>query len=173
MQIFMILRHILFLCFLSGGLQTHAQVPPVTYPDHVGDIAFDPETDKADFFLCDPKTIYQFYNCGTTYKGEKKALKDQIFASYTYSAQHSDVNGYIVIRFVVNCKGETDRFRITEIDADYKVTKFPKDLTGQLLKITKSLKDWIPCRTPDGQEYNSYVYLNYILKNGKLQDVGP
>jgi hypothetical protein len=172
-QMLMKMKNLLILCLLFMAVDIRAQVPATSYPDHVGDIAFDPLKDKADFHLCEPKDIYQYYNCGTSYRGEKKALKDQVFAAYKYSSQHKDVNGFVVIRFVVNCKGETDRFRITEIDTDYKSTKFPEELTNHLLNITKSLKGWIPCTTPNGEKYNSYVYLNYILKNGKLQEVGP
>ena len=42
----------------------------------VGDIAFDPRTDRADFALCDSGRIYQYYQVQTVLEGEHRAVLD-------------------------------------------------------------------------------------------------
>jgi len=129
-------------------------------------------TDKRDFFLCHPDNIFQYYNFGTTYKGEKYTIRKTLIERFSYQKEYEKVSGYVVIRFVVNCKGETDRFRVSQVDQKYNLAEFDTGLVEQLLRLTKELKDWIPGKR-DGVPIDSYVYLNFIIKNGKLVDVGP
>jgi len=166
------MKYLSFLAILLIPLFAKSQSQKIATPGNVGDIAFDSLTDKRDFYLCHPENIFQYYNFGTTYKGEKYTLRKTLIKKFIYQKEYKKVSGYVVIRFVVNCKGETDRFRVSQIDQNYNPAEFDAGLVEQLLRLTKELKDWIPGKR-DGVPIDSYVYLNFIIKNGKLVDVGP
>jgi len=145
---------------------------PTFKPMNVGDIEFDSKIDHPDFKLCDSTKIYQYYNFGTSYKGEKSALKDTLLSMFTMNEKFKQVNGIITIRFVVNCKGQTDRFRVKQIDKDYKEAKFDKELVRHLLDITKRTNGWMP-GISEGKPIDSYVHINFIFENGNLKYITP
>lgn len=142
------------------------------YPAHVGDIEFDKKLDGSDFKKCFVDfSSFQYYNFdGFQYKGEKIEIEKKLETLNLKSDESS--NGYITIRFVVNCEGKPGMFRVQQMNEDYKEIEFDKTFTDQLLEFTKSLKDWIP------QEYlgikiNYYQYLTYKITNGKVSEILP
>jgi hypothetical protein len=147
--------------------------PPPKYLRWVGDISFDPKTDREDFHLCTPDDIKQYHNFsfGFLYKGEKIALENEIRSQYDEQIAASQ-SGWLRIRFIVNCKAETDRFRIIGMDENRKPQTFDKSITDQLLKITKSLKGWLIL--PDDKTASDYyIYLIFKLDNGKIKEILP
>lgn len=137
----------------------------------VGDIAFDARTDRADFALCDSGRIYQYYQVQTALEGEHRAVLDYFRQRYQppAAAAAAGETGWLVIRFVVNCRGETDRFRVSGLGIDYRPRPFAPALVAELLRLTRALRGWQQGRGPG----NTYTYLNFILKDGQLVDVGP
>lgn len=83
-----------------------------------------------------------------------------------------DQSGYITIRFIVNCKGITNRFRMYETDSLYQQFCFDPLITQQLQAITKNLHDWIPGKF-DNRQYDSYYYLSFKINIGQLIDIMP
>ena len=138
----------------------------------IGAIRFDPKTDNSNFFLCDSTKIYEYYNFELKYLGEKVALKDTLFYMFKLNGTYKNVNGIITIRFVVNCKGETDRFRVKQVDTNYKEIIFSEKLVAHLLAITKQLDKWQPGKR-DGKAIDSYVHVNYLFENGILKHITP
>ncbi len=143
------------------------------YIKSVGDIAHDKTLDKKEFYLCDAENIIQYHNDyqGLQYKGEKIALVNTFSKKYVPTNQEED-SGLIRIRFVVNCKGETDRFRLIAMDNDYKGKNFGKKVTRQLISICKSLDGWIPKKL-DGRAVDYYQYLIFKIKNGQIIEIMP
>ncbi|MBK7428429.1 MAG: hypothetical protein IPI60_16140 [Saprospiraceae bacterium] len=147
--------------------------PPPKYLRWVGDIAFDPKTDKKDFHLCDADDIKQYHNFsfGFLYKGEKIALEKEIREQYN-TQNITAQSGWLRIRFIVNCQGETDRFRIIGMDENRKPQTFDKSISDQLLNITKRLKGWLIL--PDDETRGDYyIYLIFKLENGKIKEILP
>jgi len=146
--------------------------PPTAYPAMVGDISFDPKTDKTDFQLC-YKQIAQYFNYGDglEYEGEKAAIEKEFSNKYQPEMLKNET-GLIRIRFVVNCKGETDRFRLMGMDENYNEKEFPASITEQLLNITKNLKGW---KIKKYKEYpiDYYQYLIFKIENGQLKEILP
>ena len=142
------------------------------YPSQIGDIEFDNTIDKENFELCS-KHIYQYFNNsgGLEYEGEKLAIEKEFLAKYK-SEYLKKESGLIRIQFVVNCKGETDRFRLLSMDENYKEKLFPKSITDQLLKITKNLKGWKPKKI-EGREIDFYQYLIFKIENAQLKEILP
>ena len=138
----------------------------------VGEITFDPNIDNPDFYLCRPHRILPYYQVRTAYEGGNRAIKDFMLAHYIWKDSFAEENGFITIKFVVNCQGETDRFRILQIDRNYQDKEFPKALTEQLLNLTKELDRWVPGEKND-QKYDTYYYLNFKIVNGKIAEILP
>ena len=142
------------------------------YPEHVGDIEFNKDLDDPNFKVCDKDRVLQYYNFtkGFQYKGEKpkinehfKEVKEDSFKKET---------GYVTIRFVVNCEGKTGRFRIQQMNSDFKEWSFDKKLVDKLLTLTKTLNEWVVGEY-EGQVFDYYQYLTFKIENGKLIEIIP
>ena len=70
----------------------------------------------------------------------------------------------------MNCKGETDRFRILEMDENYKEKKFNEKITNQLLQISKNLKGWNP-KVIQNHNVDYYQYLIFKIQDGNLIEI--
>lgn len=107
----------------------------IDYPENVGDIAFDKNLDDSAFKICDESHLFQYYNFGKglQFSGEKTKINEH-FKSFENKSLIG-VSGYITIRFIVNCEGNTGRFRMAEMDNDYKQKIFPKEITNQILSL--------------------------------------
>ena len=143
------------------------------YPAHVGDIIFSKKLDGADFKRClDEKFTFQYYNDskGFQFKGEKIRIERKLEALHLKSDENS--NGYITIRFVVNCEGKAGQFRIQEMNENYQENSFPKKFTSQLLEFTKKLEGWI-IKEYQGRKIDYYQYLTIKIEPGKVSEILP
>ena len=143
---------------------------------NVGDIPFDESIDNPNFTICNEKIIKQYYvrnslDESPVYKGEKRALENSILGQYNYPISKEE-NGYLTIRFIVNCKGETGRFRMEEMDFDYQAIRFHKEISEQLFEIVKNLNAWIPRRRGE-RTYDFYQYLTFKIKEGQIVKILP
>ena len=163
---------LLFMLLLGNLLKGQDITKVNSYPEQVGDISFDPKTDKANFELCDNGWTYQYYGPGTTYKGGTKALKSYMLTHYQYKSAYKNISGYITIRFVVSCKAETDRFRVFQLDESYQKTTFDAGFITQLTTLCKLLNKWV-AGSFNNKAVNTYYYLNFKMHNGRIQEITP
>ncbi len=140
----------------------------------VGDIEHDPTLDDPEFTLCNEKNTYQYHNLNgdMQYEGEKYALK-KFFASQYKPVNKAKDSGMIRIRFLVNCKGQTGRFRIISSGHDYKEKQFDKAITDQLMTITKGLKGWKVLSEEGGNPKDYYQYLTFKISEGQIKEILP
>ncbi|MEN0003443.1 MAG: hypothetical protein AAF798_04845 [Bacteroidota bacterium] len=158
--------------FFLVSCQTTKKVEPA--PPYLDGILFDPKLDADTFALCDGDefTIQYFNNSkGLEYEGGKPAIVEAFEKNYVLPKGRTN-SGLIRIRFVVNCKGEAGRFRLIGMDEAYQEQAFPKEITDQLLSITKSLKGWQP-KVLRGQTRDYYQYLIFKIKNGAIIKILP
>lgn len=144
------------------------------YPLQVGDIYFDARIDDPNFKVCDENQIFQYYNFGKglNYKGEKIKINEH-FKTYFKSDNSINDSGYLTIRFIVNCKGATGRFRVLGMGTDYKEKVFNESLSSQLLQLTKQLNGIVGEFEGEGIPFDYYQYLTFKLENGKLIEIMP
>lgn len=157
------------------GKRTDVQKTPAepVLREWVGDIAPNPELDEADFSPCNRDSqIKQYFNFGfgPAYEGEKPALVR--FFQERYRVVPGAGTGLIRIRFVVNCKGETGRFRLQGMDQDYNEHDFPPELTEQLLQITRLATGWKLLPNPE-EAKDYYQYLIFKIEEGHLTEILP
>lgn len=143
------------------------------YSRHVGDSKFNAEIDTLEFKLChNEKTVKQYFNFGNglQYKGERISIRNKFNAEY--KAVNVKQSGLIRIRFVVNCKGESGRFRLISSDLNYQEQTFDERITQQLLEITKSLDGWL-IQTERNKAKDYYQYLIFKIIDGDLTEILP
>lgn len=143
------------------------------YLRYVGDIEADANLDDPTFELCnDELFIKQYFNFskGLQYEGEKLQIQEEFLSAYN----PIDIaeSGWVRIRFVVNCKGESGRFRMISSDKEYKPRDFDRRISDQLLEITKSLDGWKPLPNAENPE-EYYQYLIFKIEKGNLIEIMP
>lgn len=164
---------ILVTFFLFSACQSKKDSPNEIYPKHVGDILFDAELDDPNFKMCSEYRSRQYYNGGTglNYDGEKKAILEH-FEEYYKSNPLERENGFITIRFIVNCERKTGRFRVFSMDMEYQERVFDERITAQLLKLTKELDGWnFP--PPKRRKLDYYQYLTFKIESGQITEIMP
>lgn len=145
--------------------------PESKYLRWVGDIEHDDDRD-GDFQLCfDPNYAGQYFNYsqGLQFEGEKVAINR--YFEEKYKPVDVDQSGLIRIRFMVNCKGESGRFRMISSDLNYQAMDFDERITDQLMKLSQSLKGWKPLPEPGQRDY--YQYLIFKIENGHIKEIMP
>lgn len=144
------------------------------YSRWIGDIEKNPKIDNNTFEICNTENrIMQYFNNsqGLEFYGEKTEILKK-FKSEFIPSKKENQNGIIRIRFIVNCKGETGRFRIIEADNHYKEFHFDSKITNQLLKITKTLNGWI-AKESRNKEIDYYQYLIFKMVDGNINEILP
>ena len=89
-----------------------------------------------------------------------------------FQNQIGNESGFITIRFIVNCEGQTGWFRMQEMDENYKANKFNKIILDELALLTKQLNGW-EIAEDRGKKFDYYQYLTFKFKNGKLIEIMP
>ena len=165
---------ILCLLLLSCGTDQKAPDRPA-YLRYVGDIEQDSNKDDPGFSSCNGDDhIIQYFNSslGFRYKGEKAALVSEIRNAFEPLVTNADQNGFVRIRFVINCKGQVGRFRVLESDKDYKPMRFDETITNQLIAVVKELQGW-EIMTEGEEVFDYYQYLIFKIENGKIIEILP
>ncbi len=144
-----------------------------TYPRWVGDISYDPNLDHPEFKVCSEKNAMQYFNFsqGLQYEGEKWAILKAFEENYQPPVDNQQ-SGWIRIRFIVNCKGETGWFRLISANKNFETQTFDQAVTEQLLSITKSLKGW-KLMPDEIRPKDYYQYLLFKIENGKIIEILP
>jgi len=121
----------------------------LVYPQAIGNIeynnALDGDFKRCGFYPLDTLTSFtnSYYGIhqGFQYEGEMYAIKEH-FKKYYKSPNIKGESGFITIRFLVNCHGETGMFRTSSIDFNLSKRIFSPKIQDQLLVLTKELKMW-------------------------------
>lgn len=171
----LVLTIILFLPLLLGCRNELITQRTENYPRMVGDIAPDANLDDAEFTICNgDERIIQYFNTmqGFRYQGEKSALVSEILELYSPVENPENESGYIRIRFVVNCKGQTGRFRVLSSDLKYQEKEFKATIVDQLVDIVKNLKGW-KVLSKEGKTLDYYQYLIFKINEGRIIEILP
>jgi len=142
------------------------------YPKQVGDIKADPMLDDTTFHACRESNIPQYYSVDGSFEGENPAIERYFKQNFRKQKTWTKSNGYLTIRFVVNCKGETGRFRIQEMDLNYHAKKFPETLSQHLLTLCKQMNGWKAGKS-ETLVHDYYQYLTFTIAHGEILRITP
>ena len=153
-------------CFFSGCIFNKDK------PIVIDSIEFDQSLDNPHFELCQDR-VYQYFNDskGLLFKGDKPALEEAFFGQYVDQNIIGE-SGLIRIRFVVNCMGKSDRFRLIGMNNNYEKKIFNSKISAQLLNITKNINGWGIMKIK-GKPLDYYQYLIFVIEDGNLTNILP
>ncbi len=134
-------------------------------PDMIGWIPFDPTLDDTNFQLCDEAAARGGRVHYPRYKEGKRDLK-QYFMQNVQLPNPNGQNGHIVIRFLVNCKGNAGRFRMEQLGRDYKAREFAVHIPQTILQTMQEIDNWY---LPEGMD--GYGFVTFKIEDGQLVDV--
>ncbi len=135
----------------------------------VGDISFDPKKDDPGFRLCNEQWVWQGYELKTKVDETPLMVERELRSAFKTQPQWSDQNAIVRIRFVVNCKGASDRFRTLALDSQLKQTALDPALESHLIDIARKIS-W-PVRRAQSQTVDYYHHFSVRISDGKLTDV--
>lgn len=130
---------------------------------------------------CSPYRPYQYYyrdrygnrGAGARYKYPNAHILKETQAYMSKQGQWEAENGYVRIRFLINCEGETAFWSIQTTDRNFKAKQFPKAMVKSLLDFTVSLDEWMP-NTVDGiSEIDDYRFITFKIENGEVVEIIP
>ncbi len=129
---------------------------------------------QGSFKLCDSvftdKWKPQYYSFNTKYPLSSEKLTEEVNRTLTY--QPKQMNGFITIRFVVNCKGQTGNFEIYQIDNSYQQINFEEKYIEQLLAFVKTLENW-KIGTYENRKFDYYAYFTFKIECGNVTEIVP
>ncbi len=125
------------------------------------------------FKICGKETIIKdYYNCDL--RGELiggKGSWKRILEKHLNPDLLRKESGYLTYRFVINCEGETGRFRTEQADLNFNKKTFNPTTIDHLYQIVKMQKDWQPCKSD--KVYDAYAYITFKLEDGKIIELLP
>jgi len=126
------------------------------------------------FKLCDSlltdKWKPQYYSFKIKYPLSSENLTEEVNKSLIY--QPKQINGFVTIRFVVNCKGQTGNFEVYQIDNSYQQINFEEKYIEQLLTFVKTLENW-KIGTYESRKFDYYAYFTFKIEYGKVTEIVP
>ncbi len=175
------MRNILFLCtfytllfLVIFGCSDNNTIPTSKYEiptrnHNLSYTPFDIKLDNPNFTICDSTNISSGRN-RLKYIGGKNKLRKDITSEYLYKPAYATFNGYVVIRFLVNCEGKSGRYRAQALNLDFSPSNTPSDLLEHSIELIRSLDNWkIPSANDSKKEYSKFI--NLKISNGKIQHV--
>jgi len=140
-----------------------------SYSHDVGDILFDAVLDDPAFLLCDSTKIITSRSA-LAYQGNRSAIAQVVKNQFILQPEYSTFSGFIVVRFIVNCKDQPGRFRLETLGMDFQRNECPKALTKHILSIIQELYAWSHYM-PRYAKYDCAKFLNLKIVDGKIMDV--
>ena len=140
----------------------------------VGDIEYDPLIDSDEFTICHgDSNVLQYFNVSDepTYLGGKPVLVSVFKNEYQPVVGHNQ-DGYIRIRFIVNCSGQAGRFRMIQSDLNFNRIEFDKRIVSQLFEITGKVGEWVILNR-EGKPVDYYFYLIFKIIDGQITEILP
>ncbi len=142
------------------------------YANYIGFLQNSNETPT--FKRCDEEYTVGWFASAATYvpifKGGKPNFRKYIRQNFEV-ANDSD-NGFLNLRFIINCEGEVGNMEVNQLDVTYKPTVFSPKLVKQLVRLSSKKENWkvpIVKEKPRG----SYMYLIYKIENGEIAEILP
>lgn len=162
------LKNKLLFCFYSILLISCGKTTESTnsYLPDIGDTIFNPAIDRATFEFCDSSNVLH-KRAYVKYAGGTRAFEEDIIKMFKFKPEYEVFTGYFIVRFAVNCKNESGRYRWEIVDENFEETTCPKNLENHILSILKDLKKW---QHPiyRGNSYDGYTYKVIKIESGKI-----
>ncbi len=162
-----------FMSLLNRGFAQNTTPHRFNSKQKVGAIEFDTARDNKEFHLCDEFNIMEYYQTNPKYGEGFKSIR-MYFKNHlnTINELIDFETGIITVRFIINCKGKTDRFRVFVVDGNYKMLNINQQLEQLCINTVKNMGDWKP-GNDSGEYFDSYFTLSLKIRDGKINGILP
>jgi hypothetical protein len=168
------LRYSFLLLILMIGLKTYSQntVPQqLNVKEKIGWIPYDKNLDNPNFKVCDELNVEEYYQVNPSYGEGMPSIRKYISAHKQLLEALCEKDGYVIVRFVINCQGQTDRYRTKFMSLNYTdENTVNAELQKKIIQLTRNMGNWTPAKY-DGKTYDCYQHLKFLFKNSQLVDV--
>ncbi|MBL0238094.1 MAG: hypothetical protein IPQ02_16240 [Saprospiraceae bacterium] len=168
------LRYSFLLILLMLRLKTFCQN---TVPQHlnvkekIGWIPFDKSLDNSNFKVCDELNIEEYYQVNPSYGEGMPSIRKYISSHQKELEELCEKDGYVISRFVINCQGQTDRYRTKFMSLNYTdENTVNAELQKKIIQLTRNMGNWNPGKY-DGKTFDCYQHLKFLFKNSQLVDI--
>ncbi|HZV68659.1 MAG TPA: hypothetical protein VFG10_03915 [Saprospiraceae bacterium] len=139
--------------------------------EKIGWIPFDKSLDNSNFKVCDELNIEEYYQVNPSYGEGMSSIRKYIFPHQKVLESLCEKDGYVIVRFVINCLGQTDRYRTKFMSLNYtNENSVNAELQKAIIQLTRNMGNWTPGQY-DGKAYDCYQHLKFLFKNSQLVDV--
>ena len=163
---------LLFLFFWSCSENKVVLITEYEIPTRNHDLSYIPynaKLDNSDYIICDSTGIGSGRSRVRYISGTNK-FKEVITTNYLSKPGYKSFNGYIVIRFLVNCEGKAGRYRAQSLNLDFSPLNAPSDLLDYSVELVEKWDNWTRTTGNDNKkEYSKFI--NLKIKNGEIQHV--
>lgn len=159
----------MFVVLLILGCESDQSENMADYPNQMGEISFDATKDDPDFALCNAQDLVHS-RTSLSYTGGRQRIVQTSREVFATAASKHDFNGYIIVRFLVNCKGQVGRLRIEPMDDGFMEQTAPEGLIDLVKQSVEALDEWtITKKANEGKDHSKY--LNFKIKNGQVDAI--
>lgn len=161
------------LLLLHGFLASSQNTVPQHFnvKEKVGWIPFDKSKDNPNFKVCDELNIEEYYQVNPSYGEGMNSIRNYVLAHKQSLETLCEQDGYVIVRFVINCQGQTDRYRTRFMSLNYTEEDSKNaELQKQVIRLVRDMGSWNPGQY-EGKTYDCYQHLKFLFKNSKLVDV--
>lgn len=160
---FLVLTIVVFSC------QSKDHVDVDIYPSQFGEIPFDSTSDNPAFKLCN-ETDLVHSRTSLSYVGGRQRIEEILREAFENHNNTYEYNGYVLVRFLVNCQGKAGRLRFESMDEGFVKQKSPDGLVALIRKSIETLNEWTIV-TPANEGKDHSKYLNLKIKNGQIDAI--
>ena len=136
------------------------------------DVSYTPYNEKVDdpdFRVCDSTDIRSGRN-RLKYLGGTEKLKQDIRNGYKVKNAYKSFNGFIVVRFIFNCKNKSGRYRAQSLNYNFSPMTPSSDIVDYTLALIKNLDQWeISPSSNSETEYSKFI--NIRFENGQIKHI--
>lgn len=159
---------LIFAIFIIGCKKKEVRLNLPPYP--IGYIPYSAKLDDPLFELCNDSVIIENGSRHSSYLGGVKSIFEHFKTLSSQLKYLKGVSGYLTVRFIMNCHGEKDRYRVLGINNRYKAKEFPTDLTNIILEAVKQMSGWQVAVFQD-EKCDSYNMLTFKIIDGQINDI--
>ncbi|MEM6525474.1 MAG: hypothetical protein AAGF85_09360 [Bacteroidota bacterium] len=163
--------HLLLVALVAWGCQGNINETDSkeTYSHDIGDIPFDRTVDDPSFKLCDSTKIVTRRKA-LAYKGDRSKIVSACLKRFTFKPEFESFNGYVTIRFIVNCQNQAGRFRAESLDWNFSHKACPESLKKHVIEIIQNLEGWSHAYSQD-THLDLVKFINFKIVNGRIENV--
>ncbi len=152
-------------------VQGRFEVDEEKYPYHVGYLSPENADFSKDFERCSDELPIGFYHSTAPhiYNNGKPAFQAYILANFE-NEPYSD-NGYLNLRFLIDCEGDLGDLEVNELNTDLELTDLSDELVNDLVALAMRPENWASLKKKEPRDM--YMYLLFKLENGKVVEIIP